>query len=147
MQYVSLNYNYNQELADNWELLSIDSTAYANEEQPLIDYLYEKSTIENSLLIRQKTFYSYNEISLVKNQDQNDYINIYPNPATDFINIQVNEPDNSYLQIYSLAGQLILQKIILNVNTRVNTNNLKPGNYLLKVNTNSKTHSQLIVIK
>ena len=54
---------------------------------------------------------------------------VYPNPAQDVL--QINSPQPTLLQLYSLQGQL-LQEIKTGQNTQVDISNLTTGLYLLK---------------
>ncbi|MDX8341277.1 T9SS type A sorting domain-containing protein [Draconibacterium sp. IB214405] len=75
---------------------------------------------------------------------------IYPNPASD--HFQVFHTDLKYNQqaiiyIYNLAGQL--QKVVQTENggERIPVNDLQNGTYLVKVNSETFTHSQQVVIQ
>lgn len=62
------------------------------------------------------------------------YIDVYPNPVNDWVNVYIENFKNSYVEIYSMQGQLILQLPVNNYNTLINLNQLNKGVYLLKVN-------------
>ena len=59
-------------------------------------------------------------------------LNIYPNPAQDFITIQSKNTDVSTVEVYSLVGQKVISETKL-TNDRLNISNLTRGVYLLKI--------------
>ncbi|MDD3878184.1 MAG: T9SS type A sorting domain-containing protein [Bacteroidales bacterium] len=59
-------------------------------------------------------------------------IEIFPNPAQDYINIYNTKLYNSIL-IYNLQGKLILQKPIKETKAQINISNLAKGMYLIRV--------------
>jgi photosystem II stability/assembly factor-like uncharacterized protein len=73
-------------------------------------------------------------------------VNIYPNPAEDFINIEINSTENFDVNyaIYNKLGKLILQgdKKIFNT-ANININSLSEGIYIIKLQSDkwSKTKS------
>lgn len=69
-------------------------------------------------------------------------ISIYPNPAKDFVNIQ-SEKRVQTIEIYNMAGQKVLET----KETKINTSNLKPGVYMVKIKDvkNQMTSKKLII--
>lgn len=68
---------------------------------------------------------------------------IYPNPATDFVNIQSKFQIN-LIEIYSLSGQKILSAI----SDKLNISHLNKGIYLVKIHfPNGKTETQKLIKK
>lgn len=57
-------------------------------------------------------------------------MSIHPNPTTDILYIQSNQPINKY-SIYSISGQLISEKE--GDSTEISVNNLATGSYILRV--------------
>jgi hypothetical protein len=66
---------------------------------------------------------------------ENEYgvlINTYPNPASDFINIQCENIHTSYtLCLYTITGSLIYTDVIKTKSTQLEVSNLSPGVYIL----------------
>ena len=67
-----------------------------------------------------------------------DGIQIYPNPATDILNIS-RVSKKAIFEIYSIAGQLLIKGSI--INGKVNVSKLSIGNYILKVTDNEVDQS------
>lgn len=63
-----------------------------------------------------------------------DYLNIYPIPANEFINIQVNNNEliNAKATIYSVRGQKVAEYPIISNNQEINISELPAGSYNLK---------------
>ena len=60
-------------------------------------------------------------------------IEIYPNPASDKVNIVNSTDKNLDMTIYNLAGLIIIQKLIISGNNEINVNDLPNGIYIIKV--------------
>ncbi|MFC6267395.1 LamG-like jellyroll fold domain-containing protein [Frigoriflavimonas asaccharolytica] len=70
-------------------------------------------------------------------------ISIYPNPAKDFVNIQ-SENKVQTVEIYNMAGQKVLETREM----KINTSNLKPGVYMVKIkDVDNQISSQKLIIK
>ncbi|MDD4971554.1 MAG: right-handed parallel beta-helix repeat-containing protein [Paludibacter sp.] len=67
-------------------------------------------------------------------------INIYPNPATDYIMID-SSPDlkNSIVSIYNINGQKMIEEPVTENSTMINTHNLAAAVYILKIIKDNKT--------
>lgn len=75
-----------------------------------------------------------------------DVITIYPNPVLD--NLTIKSPNEiKFIEIYSITGEKVLQKIVNNKSFNVNLSHLKPGNYILKVETNNSSEIKKIIKK
>ena len=75
--------------------------------------------------------FSYSEIVKVLLQKNNDFV-VYPNPATDFININ-NVKVGNVVQIINAVGAMILQEKVLNNNIRIDVSGFAKGVYLVRV--------------
>jgi len=79
------------------------------------------------------------------------YVNIYPNPATDYFILNTPEntlEENPVLQIYNLTGQLMINKTIHDRNQYINVSSLPSGYYIweLKVSGKKSFKNKLIVL-
>ena len=69
-------------------------------------------------------------------------INIYPNPATSNVTInlqQLSSLQNTTVSIYDIQGKLLLQQNITQPQTELNIASLAKGIYIVKVNNNIKS--------
>ena len=82
-------------------------------------------------------------------------IKVYPNPATDYINIELSMPTlqntSGTARLYNLSGQMVLQKGVQFENGAVkldfSNHNLTNGQYVLEVKTESLLFTEKIVIE
>jgi hypothetical protein len=75
---------------------------------------------------------------------QNQELNIYPNPAVEFINIYSTEKIKA-VYIYNIQGKLVMRNS--NTNTKINIQELSSGIYFLQAlfESNQITHKRIIV--
>ena len=81
----------------------------------------------------------------INNVENNTYINIYPNPVQDFLNINSSE-DIINVKLYNVIGQIVLNKLVNNNTHQINTSNYTPGMYLLTVETANGTITKKVNI-
>ena len=80
-----------------------------------------------------------NVINLMINQSKSTWATVYPNPATDVLNIEVNmlKNENSIIQIVDMLGNILINTPIMfekGFNTiPMNINALSKGNYFIKI--------------
>jgi len=82
-------------------------------------------------------------------------IKVYPNPATDYINIALNKPSlqntSATARLYNLSGQMVLQHGLQFENGAVkvdlSSHNLTNGQYVLEVKTESHLFTEKIIIE
>ena len=80
-----------------------------------------------------------NEISYTQN------IKIYPNPATNFVNIK--NAENATIEIYNLQGKLISTKQTVSNIERIDLSYLQTGVYIVRVAKNNKINNFKIIKK
>ncbi len=77
-------------------------------------------------------------------------INVFPNPANDFIAIQLNHltKNNLDIELYDLTGRLLQKTVLFQGSTIVNfdTRTLYEGTYLIKINDNGNVVTKKITI-
>lgn len=103
--------------------------------------IYQSLTWYNSdtSLIKTAIDQFFNTVGL-EDQSSNDEISVYPNPATDVLNIDLNTlKENSFqgLEVYDLQGKkmkLVYQKI--NNTLRLSVGYFPAGNYILEITYN-----------
>ncbi|MDD4149471.1 MAG: T9SS type A sorting domain-containing protein, partial [Bacteroidales bacterium] len=75
-------------------------------------------------------------------------INIYPNPATKFINIVQENTDFEQLTVYDITGRIVIQKSLNNSSTSLDISNLPSGVYLISLKTvNSSIEKRVKFVK
>jgi len=73
-------------------------------------------------------------------------ISIYPNPATNLVNIESDVQINS-IQIINYTGQVVYNQHTSGNNVQVNTNDLSSGVYFVNISTSEGTATQKLLIK
>ncbi|MCX7953611.1 MAG: T9SS type A sorting domain-containing protein [Bacteroidales bacterium] len=68
-------------------------------------------------------------------------IDIYPNPATELINLYIDALNNTILKVYSLDGKELYTTPINSNNTLINVSNWKNGVYIFKIIDNNATYN------
>ena len=88
-----------------------------------------------------------NSVSIQENEIEG--LNIYPNPASDFVTIELTDANNEgQVEILNLLGQVVLtQPLNKDISSRINITNLDAAVYLIKVTSNGKTSTRKIVIQ
>jgi len=71
-------------------------------------------------------------------------LQIYPNPASEFIQI-ASEYVNSNYKIYSILGQVVKEGII--TSSQISVSGISKGNYILKVSQDDKVSTQKLIIQ
>ncbi len=71
---------------------------------------------------------------------------IYPNPASSMVTIESSEMI-SKIEVYSLSGELIIQKISTSSRTEINVNGFTPGMYITKVYLKNSSISKKLLVK
>lgn len=83
-------------------------------------------------------------------KDENRWMHIYPNPASDVLNIEVLSSSPSFtLNLYSITGKLVLQTEIEQGFSTLNISDLKGGVYIIQARTSDlpACYDKLIVTK
>ncbi|MBN2669339.1 MAG: T9SS type A sorting domain-containing protein [Bacteroidales bacterium] len=79
------------------------------------------------------------------NNSISEQISIYPNPASDLLNI--NTDLNSEISIYSIAGQLVYRTKTVNTSTVINLDAFNSGNYIIKIQNINEIVTQKLVVE
>lgn len=72
---------------------------------------------------------------------KSDLINIYPNPASDYV--FVNQ-EFEMIELYDITGKIVLKEFN---NNKINVSDLNTGLYILKINFEGKTLEQKLQIQ
>jgi len=76
-------------------------------------------------------------------------VTAYPNPTTDYLTIKVEnyETANLQYQIFDINGKLLKKVNATGIETKIETNNLMPANYFVKIIDNKKEIKVFKIIK
>jgi len=84
-----------------------------------------------------------NCVGITENQLE---INVFPNPAKDWIQIITENQKNITISIYDLTGKKVLQKREISNNIKLNVNGLKPGSYVVEIKNEVLNYKQILQI-
>lgn len=82
----------------------------------------------------------------LKDNKLNDEIKIYPNPASDFINIELKRNSNFSIEIFDELGQIAWRDENKNDVVKIPTSNFASGIYLIKIQTENEFGMKKIII-
>lgn len=133
--------------------------AAGNSDSP-IDYQYtDLNPVNNRAFYRlrqvdQDGSYSLTQvIEVVADGPELSLASLYPNPASDFINLNVNSRSakEGQLEVFDMMGKQIFSESVSlnesNNNLKVNTTSLTPGMYILRINAGTEVLNQRFMIK
>ena len=161
----TLNTSFSSNIAEigyNWKALNYATMEYAAEDSltyfvksvvgdiwKVVFTGFEGSSTGNFMFTKEKMI----ALSLEEGQSISK-LEIYPNPATDFVNIVFNQKEGSPLQLnlYDLSGKLVhaesLNEAKAGVNQQnLNVSNLPKGMYVLSINSLHGNVQQTIIVK
>ena len=80
--------------------------------------------------------YEYSDIiNITIQQYDNETVNIYPNPVSDVLNIEISTP--TIIQITNVNGQII-KELQVETNSKINMADIPTGVYFLKIGQNTQ---------
>ena len=79
------------------------------------------------------------------NETQMNYLELFPNPANNIININLKNNIISNYEILDISGKVLLSDSFLN-ETQINSSDLKNGIYIIRVRNDFKSFSKKITI-
>ncbi|RLD46444.1 MAG: hypothetical protein DRI86_03135 [Bacteroidetes bacterium] len=103
---------------------------YLEDTTPVVKAFYRLKEVDYDGIVTK-----FDWITLDRNKTNTRTIDIYPNPAHNYISFS-NLNEKALIEIYSFDGEIILNKILNNC-SKLDISNLKKGLYLIKITTNS----------
>ena len=149
--YTSLQWIINPLLAPNSELLATDVTLKVR-----VNKEYQDFVTTNKNLGRPMYSWAFDEKDMAKvsiYQDKSDlnkkYINVYPNPFSEEINITIDKPDNKYrsYKILTMDGKILMKGEIDSFQTQLNLGHLTTNLYIIQIFEDNKQVSSSKILK
>lgn len=98
--------------------------------------------------VMQPTIFLYEKGATSVNLNKNDRISIYPNPASDYVRINLGEVSQGNVILYNISGSRVLQKQIDSNNMRLDLTSLNSGIYLLRIESEQNlSHATKILVR
>ena len=76
----------------------------------------------------------------------NNLIEIFPNPTSDFIVLRASEGDFTKMSLISMEGKIVLQQQVFGLETRLDVQGVAPGIYMVKVEGETSAAVKRLVI-
>lgn len=125
------------------------------DKQPIIQWAINERPEDQEIDFHMSTLFgiykvTYNYTTTGKEEfliNNSPKLNVYPNPASDIVNIKFGENDGVVdLSIVSTTGQVVFSQRV-NANTQISTENFAKGIYIVKAQSGNVSHKQKLVIK
>jgi Secretion system C-terminal sorting domain len=83
------------------------------------------------------------------NEKRNILFNLYPNPASDIVTLNINKTNNENLEIniYDILGDLVLSESLKQNQQKINIGDLNNGIYIVEINSNEWSGKQKLIIQ
>lgn len=146
------NYGFEIERNTNGDWENIGFVSGAGDSYETIQYTYEDNEPKsgtNYYRLRIIDFSGTIEYSPIKSveikNDLNDIVQINPNPASDVITVQAAQDEETNVMVFSINGQLVLNKNFT-ANTTLDVSNFEQGVYFMVVKSENYTLQKKISI-
>ncbi len=97
---------------------------------------------ENDLNIRFKSSHCTNQYLRINRH--NDVVGIYPNPAKDNVNINIEE--DARISLYDINGRLVYEELLMSGNNSLDLRNFNSGIYFVKLEFQTKVQTKKLII-
>lgn len=106
------------------------------------DYLYyqDEFDVDGDVDCFSSKYYAVD----IKENDINNHISIYPNPANGIVNVENIPGKECYIDIYNNKGQRIISKTIVS-SSAIDISHLSCGLYIINVNSNNENKSYRLI--
>ena len=75
-------------------------------------------------------------------------LNLYPNPANDFIMIETDKPDENIFMVTNINGQIFITGKLINKTTKIDVSGLPEGTYFIKLDKeDGRTETRKFIIQ
>lgn len=113
----------------------------------LVDFYYPGFMFDEENYPRLYLKVSCTDCAIVGVEDmEKENITVYPNPATNMVNVNLAGDKEAKVQMFNLVGQQVYNGTATNT-ASINVSNMKAGVYMLKVSQNGKVYTSKVVVK
>ena len=140
-EYMGKIYIKNGTFATNPGALTCRDTLATNRNWKVWDFNYD----DDNPIIIENTTYECPDFSVIEEISASS-INIYPNPASNNLNVECEERINN-LELYDAIGRMLIRKTNVLDNTSIDVSNLESGMYILKIRTENGSGEYKIIIE
>ncbi len=130
----------------SWQSVSIDFSTItfpASMDLSNIGRVFIDNTNEGGSFYIDNFIFSADQ-SLSRNTNSINSLKVYPNPATDFVNVSAGDSIDS-LEVFDLLGKSVLKETPKNSNFNIDITHLRKGVYLLKLQAGDKLSTAKLI--
>jgi hypothetical protein len=150
---------YKTVIGSDWKYFDMNTFSYSVTDslvyfvQSLSGDIYKFVPLSFSGQSEGKTVFTHELISLVDLTEQTteQAVKVFPNPASDQINIQLTGFENELasIQLYDLSGRMLLEQETRLSNGQMNfsVQQFEEGTYILRVISSGKVHTQQLIVR
>lgn len=134
--------------SDGRDFIELTSVKGQGNSTELIDYEFVDDNPVNGMnfyRLKQMDFdgkFEYSTVVSIRNNNTED-VKVYPTNVMDVINVELS--DKGEIAIYSVTGQLLMNKLLTEGNSEINLSGLSAGIYFIAIETNANVVTQQIV--
>lgn len=144
-EFVQASIEFTADNGQNWRSVTPEDLLYA--QSYAMDYDFDGNTVRAYIATTDLGVIQYeisDVLSVRQNVAANNPVSIYPNPASDQINVFAKDSKVEQVSIYAISGQKVMESASENINVAA----LTEGVYMVRIQTgNGKTHAQKLVKK
>lgn len=143
---VAMNPSYDSKATFSYKFDNANGKYYINSKTygsaPTFDAKAGTITLPKNAYVVISNMEEASAVETVESELAETVINIYPNPATDYVNVEGEGV--KAIEVYSLAGALVASE---KAETTINVSNLAKGTYLVKVTTETGVKVEKMIKK
>ncbi|KAF5422965.1 MAG: hypothetical protein C5S45_01605 [Candidatus Methanocomedens sp.] len=139
---------------DNLESISLTITINTDDQTGEFDLRYAMGTLDWEKMrtpIVEGGLSELQTITISEATNVEEYlqreVSVYPNPATDMLNINVGGVREGEIQIIDITGKVHLERTVTSKVNRFDVSGYSPGLYIMKVRTDAGEYSQKVLIR
>ncbi len=126
----------------NWGGLEMDISAYASAEEARFK-IECTSNLGGTIFIDD---FKVNYQSLSTTDIEKERIQVYPNPAQEYIQISNLNTLNTTIRIVDITGKVVVNKMISHTDERIDISQLAMGSYIVNIITDKTVKSDVLII-
>jgi hypothetical protein len=149
---IVMNDIYMSSVMNDWVTLSLNISNIKNTTKTLEFRLVDKDGGNSNLSSKvwiDNVHFDMQAVSVQTKDKIDSKCSIYPNPATSYITLELNQSVNSDLtiNIYNLLGEPIRTEVIKQNRQPINISDLKSGIYVVEIKSKDWIETQKLIIK
>jgi len=137
----------------NWTPFTINLPSYTQADSAAIvlaSYYFNMGIPQGNSILYVDNLSFDGLISSISDQTvKNTFFNLYPNPASDIVTLNIENKNNAdlTLNIYAIAGTLVKSEILKQNNRQINIKDLCNGIYMVEIKSIDFIESQRLIIQ